>query len=95
MTWTELLTEQNWICLDGDDGDGEGAHWRHPNATSVCSATLRNDRLYVYSTNTDFEPTTYGNPKGYSKFHAYAVFNHDGDMKRAAKELRATESEWK
>ena len=95
MTWTELLTEQHWICLDGDDGDGEGAHWRHPDATSSSSATIRNDRLYVYSTNTDFEPTTYGDPKGYSKFHAYAVFNHDGDMKRAAKELRATESEWK
>lgn len=95
MTWTELLTEQNWTCLDGDGGDAEGAQWRHPNATAVSSATLRNDRLYVYSTNTDFEPTSYGDPKGYSKFHAYAVFSHDGDMKRAAKALRATENEWK
>jgi Bifunctional DNA primase/polymerase, N-terminal len=95
MTWTELLTEQDWTCLDGEDGDGEGARWRHPDATLVSSASLRNDRLYVYSTNTDFEPTSYGDPKGYSKFHAYAVFNHDGDMKRAAKELRTTENEWK
>src|SRR5262249_34025289 len=38
--------------------------------------------LYVYSTNTDFEPTEGQNKHGYSKFEADAVLNHNGDMRK-------------
>jgi hypothetical protein len=86
--WTDLLTEHNWVCLD-DDGDTDGAHWRHPDATAPWSASISHGLLFVYSTNTDFEPTSYGDPHGYTKFRAYAVLEHNSDMTAAARALRA------
>lgn len=66
-----------------------GDNWLHPNHTSDCSATVsHDDRLYVYSTSTPFEPTGAGDPHGYSKFDAYAVLNHGGDEEAAKRALR-------
>jgi hypothetical protein len=76
-----------WACLD-DDPDGDGTRWLHPAATSKCSATISGGSLYVYSTSTVFDVTELGHPKGYSKFAAYAVLNHGGDMKAAARALK-------
>lgn len=86
--WAEILEPHGWSCRDVRPG-AEGARWLHPRATSDCSATIgRDGRLYVYSTNTVFEPTSAGDKHGYSKFHAYAVLEHGGDMKAAARHLR-------
>jgi hypothetical protein len=86
-SWADVLMPHGWACRDGDP-DGDGAVWLHPAATSKCSATISNGSLYVYSTSTVFDVTEPGNPKGYSKFHAYAVLNHGGDMKAAARTLK-------
>ena len=73
-------TPHGWHCLDADP-DADGARWLHPNATSACSATIRHGCLFVYSPNTPFDITEPGDPHGYTKFRAYAVLDHDGDLK--------------
>jgi hypothetical protein len=45
--------------------------------------------LFVYSPNTPFKVTESGNVNGYTKFRAFAVLNHDGDMSVAAHALMA------
>jgi hypothetical protein len=88
MSWADVLMPHGWTLRDGGNPDGDGAIWLHPAHTSKCSATISNDSLYVYSTSTPFDVTEYKRPKGYSKFHAYAVLNHRGDMKAAARALK-------
>lgn len=85
-SWEDVLGPKGWDCYDADP-DEDGACWLHPEATSSCSATVRHDCLFVYSTNTPFEVTECGNPHGYTKFRAYAVLNHKGDMSAAAKAI--------
>ncbi|SLH95784.1 bifunctional DNA primase/polymerase famiily protein [Mycobacteroides abscessus subsp. massiliense] len=85
--WAGVLQPHGWRCLDGD-ADADGARWRHPNATAPHSATIRGGRLYVYSPNTPFDVTESSDPHGYSRFHAYAVLNHGGDMSAAARVLK-------
>lgn len=76
-SWGDILTPHGWECLDPDP-DEDGARWLHPAATSSWSATIRYGCLFVYSTNTPFEPTEPGNPRGYSKFRAWTMLNqHD------------------
>lgn len=87
-SWNDLLTAQNWLCVAGD-GDSDGSRWRHPDATSDSSASIAHGHLFVFSPNTEFEPTSPGDPHGYSLFRAYAVLEHNGDMKAAAAILRA------
>jgi Bifunctional DNA primase/polymerase, N-terminal len=84
--WTDILTPKGWECKSGD-GNADGSRWLHPTTTSSCSATIKNDCLFVYSPNTPFDVTEDGNPKGYTKFRAYAVLNFGGDMSAAAREL--------
>jgi hypothetical protein len=86
-SWSEILTPHGWRCLDADP-DGDGARWLHPTHTSSCSATVKHGSLFVYSTNTAFEVTESSNPRGYTRFRAYAVLNHAGDMSAAARSLR-------
>jgi hypothetical protein len=69
------------------DPEEDCSRWLHPAATSSCSATIRHGCLFVYSTNTPFEATEPGSPKGYTKFRAYAVLNHQGDLSAAARAL--------
>ena len=83
-SWSDILGPHGWRCLDADP-DGDGAHWLHPAATSACSATIRHGCLFVYSTNTPFEVTEKSDPHGYTRFRAYAVLEHAGDMRAAAR----------
>jgi hypothetical protein len=75
-----------WSCLDADPGS-DGARWAHPTATAKWSATVKHGCLFVYSTNTPFDITEPGYPKGYTKFRAYAVLDHGGDLSAAARAL--------
>jgi hypothetical protein len=85
-TWATVLEPHGWVCLDAD-GDADGARWRHPDATAAHSATIKHGCLFVYSTNTPFETTGATDPHGYTKFRAYAMLNHGGDMSGAARAL--------
>lgn len=85
-SWADILEPYGWTCLDAEP-DADGARWRHPHATSFCSATIRHSCLFVYSPNTPFDVTEPSNPFGYTKFRAYAVLNFDGDLSAAAKAL--------
>jgi Bifunctional DNA primase/polymerase, N-terminal len=87
-TWATILEIHGWHCIDPDP-EADGARWVHPSATSHYSATIKHGCLFVYSPNTPFDVTEPGNPKGYTKFRAYAVLDHGGDMTAAAKSLRA------
>jgi hypothetical protein len=80
-TWAEVLEPAGWREVHGG--------WRHPNATSTVSATIRHELLFVYSPNTLFEPTEAGNPHGYTRFRAWALLNHGGDLSAAAKAAQA------
>lgn len=86
VSWSQILGPHGWQCLDADP-DADGARWRHPTATSACSATVRHGCLFVYSPRTPFDVTEDKHPNGYTKFRAYAVLDHDGDMSAAAKQL--------
>ncbi len=77
-TWDQILT--GWTEVRGG--------WRHPTATSPISATIRHDQLFVYSSNTPFEPTEPESPHGYTRFRAWAVLRHNGDLSAAAKAAR-------
>jgi hypothetical protein len=87
-SWADILEPHGWQCLDYYPDD-DGARWLHPDATSSCSATVRHGCLFVWSTNTPFEASEAGSAHGYTKFRAYAVLNHCGDMSAAAKNLIA------
>jgi hypothetical protein len=86
-SWSDILEPHGWRCSSGNP-DADGAVWLHPTHTSACSATIRNGCLFVYSTSTVFDVTEPSNPKGYTRFRAYALLNHGGDMKAAARSLR-------
>lgn len=86
-SWADILEPHGWRSLDADP-DGDRARWRHPSATSPSSATVRHGCLFVYSPNTPFEITEASNPHGYTRFRAYAVLNHDGDLRAAHRSLR-------
>ncbi len=85
-SWREVLV--GWTCVRGD-GDSDGSAWRHPTATSQLSATVKNGCLFSYSPNAPFEITEAGDPHGYTKFRAYAILHHGGDLSAAARQLRA------
>ncbi len=89
VSWRELLEPHDWSCAD-QDGERDGARWRHAEASHATSATIRHGMLFVYSTGTPFEVTEPGSPHGYTKFRAYAVLEHDGDLRAAAKALAET-----
>jgi hypothetical protein len=89
-SWTQVLGPHGWSCPDPNP-DADGARWRHPGATNPKSATIRHGLLFVYSQATPFQATEAGAPHGYSRFRAYAVLDHGGDMRAAARALRAGE----
>jgi hypothetical protein len=70
---------------------GSTWYWRRPGKDSGehSASTGRKglgseDRLYVFSDATEFDPNT-----PYNKFAAYAVLNHGGDFAAATRDLRA------
>ncbi len=85
--WADILVPEGWMVIRGD-GESDGSAWRHPNATATTSATIRHGCLFVYSTNTDFEPTEEGDPHGYTRFRAYATLAHGADLSAAARHVR-------
>lgn len=85
-TWAEVLQPHGWECLDVDP-DADGARWRHPTATAPYSATIKFGKLFCFSPNTPFDVTESGNAHGYTKFRAYAVLGHGGDLSAAAHRL--------
>jgi hypothetical protein len=85
--WSDVLTPHGWTPVDGT-GDDDGDSWLHPAATSDTSATISNGMLFVYSTSTAFDPTSPGDPHGYTRFRAYALLNHHGDQSSAAQYIR-------
>jgi putative DNA primase/helicase len=85
-TWKEILEPHGWTCHKHYGGNLYG--WRKPGKThpGISATTGRNDedRLYVFSTSTDFDAE-----RPYSKFSAYALLEHSGDFGAAARALRA------
>jgi hypothetical protein len=86
-SWADLLIPEGWTLVSGG-GDEDGAKWRHPNATSAWSATVKHGCLFVYSGNTDFDMTSEGDPHGYTRFKALALLGHGGDQSAAARKAR-------
>lgn len=87
-TWTDLLHRHGW-ALVGGDGDSDGSTWRHPSATSPTSATVRHECLFVYSPNTPLPVTEASAPQGVTRFRAFALLEHGGDLSSAARAARA------
>jgi hypothetical protein len=82
--WNEILEPHGWQCVHQTE-DGT-ARWVRPGKDFGISATTNyegRDLLYVFSSNADpFEANT-----GYTKFHAHALLNFDGDYQKAAQSL--------
>lgn len=82
--WSEILEPKGWTEYRTV---GENVHWCRPGEKDKTSATIDDDgngAFYVFSTNTVFE-----DGQAYSKFAAWSVLNHGGDLRTAAKKLRA------
>jgi putative DNA primase/helicase len=84
--WADILEPHGW-SLESRHANGE-LHWTRPgkNRRDGASATTGRagdrDRLYVFSTSTQFAAET-----PYTKFGAYTLLNHGGDFSAAAREL--------
>lgn len=76
-----LLRRHGWTRIRS----GENEQWRRPGKQLGCSATLKANTLFVFSSNAaPFEPD-----RAYSPFAAYALLEHGGDFSAAAAALRA------
>lgn len=86
MTWDDILTPHGWTkAHQGERGEQYWTRPGKPRGAVSASTGYKNDRdrLYVFSSNTVFTTDT-----PYTKFAAYAMLNHGGDMKAAALELK-------
>lgn len=85
--WEDILRPHGWQLARTVNNAGQ---WRRPGKRGPgISATTNyagNDLLYVFSTATLFEPE-----RGYSKFAAYTLLEHNGDFTAAAQALAASE----
>lgn len=86
-TWAEILEPTGW---KRSRSLGTGLGWTRPgketrDGISATTGTAADgvDRLYVFSTSTEFEAE-----QPYSKFGAYALLHHAGDHAAAASALR-------
>lgn len=81
-SWEDILVPAGWKMVGQR---GEVTDWCRPDKEGWgVSATTGwgGDVLYVFTTSSVFEPE-----RGYTKFTAYAILNHGGDIAAAAKEL--------
>lgn len=82
-TWAQILTPHGWAFVARH---GHTSYWRRPGKDRGISATTGHandrDRLYVFTTSTQFEPE-----HPYTRFGAYALLEHGGDHSAAAREL--------
>jgi putative DNA primase/helicase len=83
VDWADILQPAGWRYVRQHGGT---RYWRRPGKDTVgISATtnaLGTDRLHVFTTSTEFDTTSY------SKLGAYAVLEHGGDLRAAAKKLQ-------
>jgi KaiC/GvpD/RAD55 family RecA-like ATPase len=80
--WSELLTPHGWTLIGSR---GECDRWRRPGKDDGLSATTGHcgDKFYVFSSNAaPFEAE-----RAYDKFGAFALLEHQGDIKAAARAL--------
>ncbi len=80
--WSDVLAQHGWQRLYERAGT---TYWRRPGKGEGVSAATNwqgRDFLYVWSSSTPFDTET-----PYSKFAAYALLEHAGDMKAAATAL--------
>lgn len=88
VTWAEILEPHGWRVHHQTVAE---TFWTRPgkkrvdgwSATTGLMGTGRDDRLYVWSSSTPFDPE-----RPYNKFAAYALLEHNGDFAAAARELR-------
>ncbi|GAC1308943.1 MAG: hypothetical protein NVSMB27_46390 [Ktedonobacteraceae bacterium] len=82
-SWEDILIPHGWHCVRISNGQG---YWRRPGKRSpgISATTNHNghDLFYVFSTSTVFELE-----KGYTKFSAYTLLNHNGNFTAAARAL--------
>ena len=82
-SWEDILTPHGWTI---SSRDATTTYWTRPGKNMGVSATTGRtqdrDRLYVFSSSTIFAPET-----PYTKFGAYALLNHGGDLSEAARTL--------
>lgn len=86
MTWDDILSPHGWAkAHQGERGEQYWTRPGKPRGAVSASTGYKNDRdrLYVFSSSTVFTTDT-----PYTKFAAYALLNHGGDMKKAALELK-------
>ena len=84
--WPDILEPHGWSI---ESVRGETIYWQKPHSTGSEHHATTNHKgsglLYIFSTSVSvFEPN-----RGYSKFSAYALLNHQGDFKRASKAAQA------
>jgi len=84
VSWNQILEPLGWTKVYSTR-DGVTA-WRRPGKSEGISATTNHagtDKFYCFTTSSVFESET-----SYSKFAAYALIEHQGDFRAAAKALR-------
>lgn len=81
-TWPELLEPAGWVRVYQRD---QVTYWRRPGKPDGISASTNHgghDLLHVFTSSSVFEPE-----RSYTKFHAYGILHHAGDLKAAGKAL--------
>jgi KaiC/GvpD/RAD55 family RecA-like ATPase len=84
VSWNQILEPLGWTKVY-TTSSGVTA-WRRPGKSEGVSATTNHagtDKFYCFTTSSVFESET-----SYSKFAAYALIEHSGDFKAAARALR-------
>ncbi|MFJ8995559.1 phage/plasmid primase, P4 family [Streptomyces sp. NPDC102279] len=84
-TWSDILTPHGWKLMFVS---GQTTYWQRPGKTgrepsATTGRAMDRDRLYVFTTSTEFEAE-----RPYTKFGAYTLLNHAGDHSAAARTLR-------
>jgi putative DNA primase/helicase len=87
--WEDVLVPHGWVPTGTSGGT---TYWRRPGkdagtsaTTGFCGAEEGADLLYVFSSNA----APFEEQASYSKFAAYALLEHGGDFRAAARALRA------
>jgi putative DNA primase/helicase len=94
--WSEILGSHGWVCVREQ---GQVRFWRRPGkegtgwsaTTGRCSNSKGHDLLCVFSTNAPSFPGPANDRacSSHTKFSAFALLNHAGDFRAAAKALAA------
>ncbi|MFF4834055.1 phage/plasmid primase, P4 family [Streptomyces sp. NPDC001315] len=84
-SWADILTPHGWKLMFVS---GQTHYWQRPGKdgrepSATTGRAMDRDRLYVFTTSTEFTPET-----PYTKAGAYALLNHGGNHSAAASALR-------